>query len=1806
MKLSFKKIMSLMLALVLAVTAVQLDKLSVVEAEDTTVETTISAGNTNYVKANAFKNVSETSGLGGAVQGDLRYNHPALYDVPFGIYTPNDDSENLGVEESTYRWPYAAIKVNAPQTGEYDFSLVVNSNTSATYNTFGMIVDGVMHVLSYDKTSSKANAFKTLSLSKGTHIIVFTTCMPTDSATAKSLGTDDSSAYAWFNFQTFTAKDGLEFEPAPTAAEVIASVKNRRIEAEDTEYVTYNGYVSSKTETPTGASNQTVGGVSKGNLKQTSEELTTYLDKKTTAYLEYKVEAPADGKYNIRVAALPGTTGTSTDWKNPYSVVLVNDKAYTAEYDAGWGKLDAVNLAVDMKKGQNIIRVTTITTDQDCFSATSWINQDYLEIDSKLSAIANGTSTTLTGEDEKIMSNNYTDDKTDTNTALGGSSGSGAKTNMTSVETLASDAKYLMDKWSFVAVNVTADKDGYYDIYTDITTKKATTSTQIGMLVDGIAYGQAFRNASDAVISGTSNINAVVDTSVYLTAGTHTIVFTTPIPATRATAVSVASNDWNMYPWMDFNSFTFGSGLTINEAPDKEEFLSGIGTRIEAEDTTKVTYDSVLKSDGNDGGYRGTNVSAFTGSSGTTVGGVSRGCIKQSYDDISVYLDKTSTPYVQYVIEAPQDGEYEVRVGVYAHADGNEESPYITLMVNDEVYREQFTGAWKSCDSVEFTVFLKEGYNVIRSLTLTTDQNCFNTSWMNQDFLDISGGLVPVTVSETDAVVDATESKVISNQYNGDKNVNNGTLEDSSQNLYREDRPSIETLEIDFFKSYEDWPWIAMKVNAVADGYYDITANIGLNPSSVSNNIGMLVDGIAYGKPFRVANPTKIDATVYLTQGEHIIVFTQAMPESEAKADEVNVNTVAANYPWFNFGTVELGTGLTLTEETLTSEQLKTSVRTRIEAEESEFVTYNIYKEEKKESASGGNVTGGVKQSKLTQTYSDLSKYTDKITPYVQYAVSAEEAGEYYIRVVSYVGSDASNKNDYDLPFIPVLVNGKAYKAQFEDGWNTFNSSVIKVTMREGINYIRCAALTTDQDCYAISCYINHDYIEVSNGLTVVPVTELSTTTTTNAGDETKVLFKNLTDNGDSLGKAVTNDMKYDRMSIENVLTSDWSRLTYSAIKIHANQDGYYDIAMEVKMKGTSTSNYVALLVDGENIYPTKVTALADEAKQTIGVSIPLSEGTHTILVTTPMPTTQKDADAIPDGESDSWTGMNNAYPWFDFFSFTMSGGLTVQSVPTEEEVYPDDPALGDVNFDNSINDTDAELLRKYLVSIVVEINLKAANAHADDVVDVKDLVAILKLANSMGVQPTVYLSDFNEEFALQSTNYVTTYSSSELDESSGTVITIDSLNEHRTIHGFGASMTDTSASMLSKMPASELNEAMTNLFDQENGIGLSMLRNTIGTSDFSEEYYTYDDIPNGETDTDLSEFDFSKAETIVTLTKQAQELNPDLKLFLASWTAPLWMKDHYKWASSTKYTYAGTEHTAYTHKLRKQYYDVYANYLVKSVQEYEKAGIPVYSLSAQNEPFTESTWPGMYWDEENLISFTNNNLRPALVEAGLNTKILNLDYNFRNWESGKRIMDNTMNTTDGLAFHWYGGEPEVMETFSGNEKYSDKLIYVTEASSGSTTRDAYNLDDFLNTTEKTVRSLRSGAQGFMTWNIALAPEGGPTYNDVNEHCFGLLTCDTSTGKISYTKEFFALAHFSKFIKTDAVCVDSTDTGANTEYNLVNVVTKNTDGTMTAVLVNSYATDTKVCKLVCGEKVIEITLAPRSAVTLTWHPDFEI
>lgn len=449
-------------------------------------------------------------------------------------------------------------------------------------------------------------------------------------------------------------------------------------------------------------------------------------------------------------------------------------------------------------------------------------------------------------------------------------------------------------------------------------------------------------------------------------------------------------------------------------------------------------------------------------------------------------------------------------------------------------------------------------------------------------------------------------------------------------------------------------------------------------------------------------------------------------------------------------------------------------------------------------------------------------------------------------------------------------------------------------------------------------------------------------------------------------------------------------------------------------------------------------------------------------------------------------------------------------------------------------------------------------------------------------IEPYAFVSDANVKFALQDASFTKVYAKSELDESSGNIVVVDLESQNQTVDGFGASFTDTATYLFSLMSEETRNSVMTKLFDEEKGIGLDMIRNPLGACDFSLEYYTYNDIPEGETDYELEHFDFSKASGQIELTKQAMEINPDIKLFLAPWTAPLWMK--------TKYDFNTAGSMA---KLRRDCYNVYADYLVKCIQGYEEQGVPVYAFSVQNEPLIVTDWPSMYWTCDELASFVIDRMVPALEEAGLETKVLNLDHNWQRMEEGGwDLMAATASVADGMAFHWYAGEPEIMAEVA--EKFPNADIYVTEAS--------YNrpadIGCMLQVTSMCARSLRSGAQGYLMWNMAISTIGGPALNE-NTWNSGLISVDMDTGEASFTGDYYSMAHFSKFIHQGAVVLDSTDTGIDSNYKLVNLVTRNPNGTMTAVVVN-YTNNAETMKFVLGDQVMEVTVAGRNIVTLTW------
>src|SRR6266852_4508083 len=178
--------------------------------------------------------------------------------------------------------------------------------------------------------------------------------------------------------------------------------------------------------------------------------------------------------------------------------------------------------------------------------------------------------------------------------------------------------------------------------------------------------------------------------------------------------------------------------------------------------------------------------------------------------------------------------------------------------------------------------------------------------------------------------------------------------------------------------------------------------------------------------------------------------------------------------------------------------------------------------------------------------------------------------------------------------------------------------------------------------------------------------------------------------------------------------------------------------------------------------------------------------------------------------------------------------------------------------------------------------------------------------------------------------------------------IEVDDSVKYQQIDGFGASLTDSSAWLISKkLSAQQRHELLQMLFDPKKGIGLSMLRQPMGASDFALKDYTYDDLPPGQTDPDMRHFsiDHDRAQ-IIPILREVLALNPNLKVIASPWSPPGWMKTSGSMIQGT---------------LLPSAYAPLAKYFVRYVQAYEASGVPIFAVTPQNEPLNIPTdYPGM------------------------------------------------------------------------------------------------------------------------------------------------------------------------------------------------------------------------------------------------------
>ena len=84
----------------------------------------------------------------------------------------------------------------------------------------------------------------------------------------------------------------------------------------------------------------------------------------------------------------------------------------------------------------------------------------------------------------------------------------------------------------------------------------------------------------------------------------------------------------------------------------------------------------------------------------------------------------------------------------------------------------------------------------------------------------------------------------------------------------------------------------------------------------------------------------------------------------------------------------------------------------------------------------------------------------------------------------------------------------------------------------------------------------------------------------------------------------------------------------------------------------------------------------------------------------------------------------------------------------------------------------------------------------------------------------------------------------------SGPTIEVDDAKTFQTIDGFGFALTGGSAQLIMRMTPSARTNLLHELFGSSgNAIGVSYLRVSIGSSDMNDHVYSYDDLPEGQTD---------------------------------------------------------------------------------------------------------------------------------------------------------------------------------------------------------------------------------------------------------------------------------------------------------------------------------------------------------------------
>lgn len=412
----------------------------------------------------------------------------------------------------------------------------------------------------------------------------------------------------------------------------------------------------------------------------------------------------------------------------------------------------------------------------------------------------------------------------------------------------------------------------------------------------------------------------------------------------------------------------------------------------------------------------------------------------------------------------------------------------------------------------------------------------------------------------------------------------------------------------------------------------------------------------------------------------------------------------------------------------------------------------------------------------------------------------------------------------------------------------------------------------------------------------------------------------------------------------------------------------------------------------------------------------------------------------------------------------------------------------------------------------------------------------------------------------------------------------VDSRHSFQSIVGFGGALTDAAAETYARLPEEKQRELLRRYYDPVEGIGYTLGRTTIHSCDFSSASYTY--VAEGDRELKTFSIEHDERYRLPLLRAALAAAGGKLTVFASPWSPPAWMKDNGSMLGGGG--------------LKPEFAASWANYMVAFVRAYEKAGVPLWGLTVQNEPLAAQLWESCLFSAEEERDFVRDLLGPALARAGLG------DLRLMIWDHNRTLMYPRVATVLGdpaaakyvwgVGFHWYGNA-SYDNVRRLKEAYPATHLLMTEGCLHPF--DAARLGEWQwGETYGTsiLRDLENGAEGWTDWNILLDERGGP--NHVGNYCFAPVHADLRTGELTYMNSFYYLGHFSKFIRPGArriVSSSSVDRLQTTAF-------LNTDGRLAVVVLNTTDRRQSFTLDVFGAGVAETESPAHSIVTFVVIP----